>query len=98
MYLAASRGANVALQAIVVPHHLGVGGYCQIGIYLAEQNDSGNSLEISWQLFRGITALPDVQAQRKVLPGGLDQLNFAYFGSHSQTDMRPNPAPPAQRP
>jgi len=65
-----------------LPHHLGVGGYYQIAIYLAEQNDSGNSLEISWQLFRGITELPDVRAKHQVLLRGIDQLNFEYFGSH----------------
>ncbi len=69
-----------------VPSHLGIGGFYEVAIYLAEDEQSGQSgkrLMMSWRLFRGPGASSAAGIKRQtVLLSGVAQVRCAYFGFH----------------
>jgi len=68
-----------------LPSHLGVGGWYDIAIYLAKDEQLGHSgrLMMSWRIFRGSGASPTAGIERKtVLLSGVSQIWCAYYGFH----------------
>jgi general secretion pathway protein J len=70
-----------------MPEHLGIGGFYEVTVYLAESGESGNGLEMSWRLFRGGegSSGPPVKEQRVALLDKVTQVQFAYFGNRGES-------------
>ena len=62
-----------------LPERLGVGGLYDIALYLTEDGEFDNRLEMSWRLFRGDGAASG-EARQVDLLGKVAQIQFAYFG------------------
>jgi general secretion pathway protein J len=71
-----------------MPEHLGVGGFYEVALYLADGGMSGNHLEMSWRLFRAAEASSGLQnqEQRIVLLDNVGDLQFAYYGNPRPQD------------
>jgi general secretion pathway protein J len=64
------EGSNNSIRFIApMPGHLGMGGFYELTIYLAEGDQSGNRIELSWRIS---------------LMSGVRELQFAYFGYRGQ--------------
>jgi general secretion pathway protein J len=71
-----------------MPEHLGVGGFYEVALYLAEGEGSDKRLEMSWHLFRGAGTPSETQIQerRVALLDRVANIQFAYFGSLKPQD------------
>jgi general secretion pathway protein J len=71
-----------------IPGHLGIGGFYEVAIYLAE-GEPGNRVELSWRLFRAAEASsgPAIEEQHVVLISRVNQIQFAYFGYRVKNEL-----------